>query len=57
MIVVTSPTATVRISDVTITGGDAVGADAPQAQMPNPGQDGGDAIGGILDQGKLTLSA
>jgi hypothetical protein len=52
---ITSPVASVTVSDLTITGGDAVGISQPQATPPNPGVAGGDAVGGILDDGALTL--
>lgn len=53
---IAAPTAHVTISGLTITGGQAAGvSQTVVANPPNPGLAGGDAVGGILDDGALTL--
>jgi hypothetical protein len=53
---ITSPTATVKISDLSISGGDALGTTGANGSLGVPGGPGGPAVGGILDDGALTLS-
>ncbi len=53
---ITSPTATVKISNLAISGGDARGTAGANGSLSGPGAAGGPAVGGIFDAGALTLS-
>jgi len=53
---ITSPTATVKISDLTLSGGDARGTTGASGSLGGPGAAGGPAVGGIFDAGALTLA-